>query len=217
MTYQNPRPGYRDDPAGVRAFFAARAATWNERFPEDGPRFAAAIAELGLRPGQFVLDAGCGTGRALPLLRAAVGPTGRVLGVDLTPEMLQEAAAQADFAELAAADVLRLPLAEATVDAVFGSGLVSHLTDPVAGFRELARVTRPGGLLALFYPIGRAALAAKHGRTLTPEDVRTEPNLRAALATAGWELTGYDDQADRFLAVARRMSSRRVSSHPPAL
>ncbi|MER5636857.1 class I SAM-dependent methyltransferase [Kitasatospora sp. NPDC002227] len=195
---------YRSDLAGIREFFAARAAGWESRFPDDGPLFAAAISELGLQAGQFVLDAGCGTGRALPLLRAAVGPSGRVLGVDLTPEMIAVATAHSALAELAVADVGHLPLPDRAVDAVFGSGLVSHLTDPVAGFTELARVTRPGGLLALFYPIGRAALAAKHGRTLSPDDIRTEPRLRRALATAGWRLTSYHDPADRFLAVAVR-------------
>jgi len=64
-----------------RAFFAPRAATWEERFPDDDPAYAAAVAEVGLRAGQTALDAGCGTGRALPHLRAAVGPGGRVLAV----------------------------------------------------------------------------------------------------------------------------------------
>ncbi|MFC8887518.1 methyltransferase domain-containing protein, partial [Streptomyces cinereoruber] len=75
-----------DDPTRVREFFGARAADWDGRFPDDGPAYAAAVAELGLRPGGSVLDAGCGTGRALPPLRAAVGPSGTVVGVDLTPE-----------------------------------------------------------------------------------------------------------------------------------
>ncbi|MGF1432535.1 SAM-dependent methyltransferase, partial [Kitasatospora sp. LaBMicrA B282] len=58
--------------ARTRDFFAARAAGWEERFPDDGPRYAAAVAELAPPPGGAVLDAGCGTGRALPALRAAV-------------------------------------------------------------------------------------------------------------------------------------------------
>ena len=77
--------------AETRAFFAPRAATWEERFPDDDPAYAAAVAEVGLAAGQTALDAGCGTGRALPHLRAEVGPDGRVLGFDLTPEMLATA------------------------------------------------------------------------------------------------------------------------------
>ncbi|GAA0689991.1 class I SAM-dependent methyltransferase [Kitasatospora atroaurantiaca] len=195
---------YEAEPARTREFFAARAADWDTRFPDDGPRYAAAIAELGLRPGQFVLDAGCGTGRALPLLRAAVGPDGTVLGLDLTPEMLRQAAAHHSEAHLVTADVGRLPLRDGVLDAVFGAGLISHLPDPPANLRELARATRPGGLLALFHPIGRAALAARHGREITPDDLRAEPNLRPLLTAGGWELTSYVDTDDRFLALATR-------------
>jgi len=195
---------YEAESARTREFFAARAADWDARFPDDGPRYAAAISELGLRPGQFVLDAGCGTGRALPLLRAAVGPDGTVLGLDLTPEMLRQATAHRSEAHLVNADVGRLPLRDGVLDAVFGAGLISHLPDPPANLRELARATRPGGLLALFHPIGRAALAARHGREITPEDLRAEPNLRPLLAGSGWLLTGYVDTDDRFLALATR-------------
>jgi hypothetical protein len=67
-------------PDETRAFFAPRAASWEERFPGDDPAYAAAVADLGLRAGQTALDAGCGTGRALPHLRRAVGPGGVVLG-----------------------------------------------------------------------------------------------------------------------------------------
>src|SRR5215207_9933441 len=79
--------------AESRAFFGARAATWDTRFGDDLPAYAAAVAESGLRPGWSVLDVGCGTGRALPALRAAVGPEAAVIGVDLTPQMLAVARA----------------------------------------------------------------------------------------------------------------------------
>ncbi|MGO4430123.1 class I SAM-dependent methyltransferase, partial [Streptomyces sp. MCAF7] len=140
--------------AEVRDFFTPRAAEWDTRFPDDGPAYAAAVADLGLRPGDAVLDAGCGTGRALPALRAAVGPTGTVLGADATPAMLS-AAVHADRhrdAALALTDVTRLPLRDSCLDAVFGAGLISHLPEPEAGLRELARVVRPQGRLALFHP-----------------------------------------------------------------
>lgn len=197
-----------DDPTQVREFFGARAADWDSRLPDDGPAYAAAVADLGLRPGDAVLDAGCGTGRALPPLREAVGPTGTVIGADLTPEMLDEAvrAGRGKAATLLRADVARLPLRAGSLDAVFGAGLVSHLADPATDLRELARVVRPGGRLALFHPIGRAALAARHGRRITADDLRAEPNLRVVLAGSGWELGSYVDEDDRYLALAVRRS-----------
>ncbi|MFC0844641.1 class I SAM-dependent methyltransferase [Streptomyces noboritoensis] len=195
-----------DDHMHVQEFFGARAADWDSRFPDDGPAYAAAVAELGLRPGAAVLDAGCGTGRALPPLRDAVGPSGMVLGLDLTPEMLEAAvrAGRDRAGQLALGDVARLPLRTGALDAVFGAGLISHLPEPEANLRELARVVRPGGQLALFHPIGRAALAARQGRQIAPDDLRAEPQLRPLLAGAGWRMVSYVDEDARFLAIAVR-------------
>ncbi|MFD7098903.1 class I SAM-dependent methyltransferase [Streptomyces xanthophaeus] len=197
-----------EDHTHVQEFFGARAADWDRKFPSDGPAFATAVAEFGLRPGDRVLDAGCGTGRALTPLRAAVGPSGLVLGADLTPQMLTAAQQAGRTAEgaLLLADVARLPLRDAALDAVFAAGLIAHLPDPGPNLRELARVVRPGGRLALFHPIGRAALAARHGRELTPQDMRAEHNLGPLLAGSGWEMTSYADEDERFLVVALRTS-----------
>ncbi len=195
-----------DDHTHVQEFFGTRAADWDSRFPDDGPAYASAVADLGLREGDRVLDAGCGTGRALTPLRAAVGATGVVVGVDLTPAMLQAAvgAGRDRDGRLLLADVAALPLRSGSLDAVFAAGLIAHLPRPDQNLRELARVVRPGGTLALFHPIGRAALAARQGRTITPDDLRAEPNLRPLLAGSGWRMTSYVDEDTRFLALAVR-------------
>ncbi|WP_381790088.1 class I SAM-dependent methyltransferase [Streptomyces niveus] len=194
------------DHTHVQEFFGVRAADWDARFPDDGPAYAGAVAEMGLRPGARVLDAGCGTGRALTALRATVGPRGTVLGADLTPEMLTAAVRSGRDAAgaLLLADVARLPLRPHCLDAVFAAGLIAHLPDPATNLRELARVVRPGGRLALFHPVGRAALAARQGRRITPDDLRAEGMLRPLLAGAGWRLLSYVDEDDRFLALAVR-------------
>ncbi|MFJ9743028.1 class I SAM-dependent methyltransferase [Streptomyces sp. NPDC101166] len=192
-----------DDHTHVQEFFATRAADWDRKFPDDGPAYAAAVTEIGLREGDRVLDAGCGTGRALPPLRAAVGASGAVVGADLTPAMLEAAVRHRDGG-LLLADVAALPLRSGSLDAVFGAGLISHLPQPGSSLRELARVVRPGGTLALFHPIGRAALAARHGRQITADDLRAEANLRPLLAGSGWRMTSYVDEDSRYLALAVR-------------
>jgi SAM-dependent methyltransferase len=192
--------------ADTRAFFGSRAATWDAKFGDDLPAYRAAVAEAGIRRGGVAVDVGCGTGRALPPLREAVGPEGSVIAVDLTPEMLAAACPRSITARAALilADARSLPFADASADAIFAAGLVNHLPDSGAGLRELARVTRPGGLLVLFHPSGRAALAARHGRVLSPGELLAEGTLRRCTAATGWQLTAYDDAPHRFFALAQR-------------
>ncbi len=190
----------------TREFFGPRAAAWDEKFPDDGPVYAAAVAALGPLAGTVALDAGCGTGRAVEPLREAVGPGGLVIGADATPEMLAAAAkaGRASLAALVLTDTAQLPLPDATVQAVFAAGLLPHVPDPVAALRELARVTRTGGRLAIFHPIGRAVLAARHGRDLSPDDVLDPANIGPALKAAGWTAEAIEDSDDRYLTIARR-------------
>jgi GMP synthase-like glutamine amidotransferase/SAM-dependent methyltransferase len=193
--------------SATRTFFTPRAATWEQRFAADAPRYAAAVVRMGLRPGRRALDVGCGSGRALPALRAEVGAEGMVLGVELTPAMLTAAAKEgrADLARLLMADACRLPLAAGAVDGIFSAGLVDHVPDPAAALREWARVTAMGGVLLLFHPSGRAERAARHGRPLDPDDLLAEENLRPALHAAGWSLDCYEDASRHFLARAVRV------------
>lgn len=201
MTDQPDEP----DLAAVRAFFAPRAQPWEERFPDDDPRYQAAVADLHPPPGSTVLDIASGTGRVLPFLRSAVGSAGRVLAVDVTPEMLQVARAKGRgrVAALLLADGLHLPLVAASVDAVFAAGYLSHVPNSAA-LVELARVTRPYGRLAIFHPISRAALAARQGREVAPDDPLDPSVLAPALAASGWRAESFDDGPDRYLALAVR-------------
>ena len=192
----------------TRAFFACRASSWDSKFGDDLPAYCAAVAEAGIRRSGVVIDVGCGTGRALPPLREAVGPAGTVIALDVTPEMLDAArpAVQLAGATMVIADARALPFADGSADAIFAAGLVNHLPDTHEGLRELARVTSPGGLLVLFHPSGRAALAARHGHALSADEPLSAGPLRRSTAATGWELTAYEDAPHRFFAVARRTS-----------
>jgi 2-polyprenyl-3-methyl-5-hydroxy-6-metoxy-1,4-benzoquinol methylase len=105
-----------------------------------------------LRPGQTVLDVGCGPGTITVDLARRVAP-GAVLGIDLSPAPLDEARALAEAEQVAVSfavgDVYALDAPDASFDVVHAHQLLQHLTDPVAALRELARVCRPGGLLAV--------------------------------------------------------------------
>jgi len=192
--------------AQTQAFFGCRAATWDTKFGDDLPAYRAAVARAGIRRDGVAVDVGCGTGRALPPLRDAVGPAGAVIALDVTPEMLAAARqkAAAAGAALVLADARALPLSDGCADAIFAAGLVNHLPDTEAGLRELARVTRPGGRLVLFHPSGRAALAARRGHVLSPDEPLAHRPLRRATQATGWVLTAYDDAPHWFFALAER-------------
>ncbi len=114
----------------------------------------APVALLDLRHGETVLDLGSGPGLDAFLAAREVGPGGRVIGVDMTPAMLERARAGASAAGLAQVEFRRgrleaLPVEDASVDAVTSNCVINLVPDKAAVFREIARVLRPGGRLVI--------------------------------------------------------------------
>ncbi len=105
-----------------------------------------------LRPGLDLLDVGCGPGTITVDLAARVAP-GRVVGLDVSPDPLGEARAAAERAGVPVTfdvgDVYALDLPDHSFDVVHAHQVLQHLTDPVAALREMARVCRPGGVVAV--------------------------------------------------------------------
>ncbi len=107
-----------------------------------------------LRPGQAVLDIGCGPGTITADLAELVGPEGRVVAVDTSAEVLERAAeyvaGRGPAAEVVfeQADVHRLPYRDGEFDVVHAHQVLQHVADPVAALREMRRVTAPGGVVA---------------------------------------------------------------------
>lgn len=108
----------------------------------------AAVRASAVGPGDAVIDVACGTGKLAEALAERVGPFGRVLAVDLAPGMIAEAMAHhRDLVQLefTVGDALALPAPDASFDAATIAFGLRNLPDFAAGFRELARVVRPGG------------------------------------------------------------------------
>lgn len=101
------------------------------------------------RPGERVLDAACGTGIVARLVRPLVGASGRIVGVDFDPLMLEVAKTLAPDIEWQQGDLRKLPFPEAAFDLVVCQQGLQFLPDRVVALREMHRVLRPGGRLVL--------------------------------------------------------------------
>ncbi len=115
-----------------------------------------AIASL--KPGEVVLDLGSGGGFDVFIAGSKVGPTGRAIGVDMTPDMLTKARRNIepyrtrtglDNVEFRLGEIEHLPVADATVDVVISNCVINLSPDKPQVWREIARVLKPGGRVAI--------------------------------------------------------------------
>lgn len=154
------------------------------------------VAIASLKTGQTVLDLGAGAGFDAFLAARAVGPTGKVIGVDMTSEMVAKARANAKKGGYSQVDfrlgeIEALPVADATVDVIISNCVINLCPDKRPVYREAFRVLRPGGRIAVSDVVAREELPdavkqdlALHSGCLSGATVVTE--LEKILRDAGF-------------------------------
>lgn len=160
---QAARSGLSSQHAGVRAVAEAfgYSAAELSSIPAEanlGLSCGNPTAFASLKPGEVVVDLGSGGGLDVFLAAQRVGPTGRAIGIDMTEAMIELARKNAQTAdrgqpppnvEFHLAPIDRLPLPAASVDCVISNCVINLAVDKPAVFREIARVLKPGGRLAI--------------------------------------------------------------------
>ncbi len=155
------RAGLSSDRDGVRAVAQAFGYTAEQlaAIPAEanlGLSCGNPTAFASLRPGETVVDLGCGGGLDVFLAARQVGPAGKAVGIDMTEDMVALARRNAARSnpppanvEFHLATIDRLPLPDATADCVISNCVINLVPDKPAAFREIARVLKPGGRLAV--------------------------------------------------------------------
>jgi SAM-dependent methyltransferase len=168
-----------------------------------------------LRPGETVIDLGSGAGFDCFLAAKRVGRDGRVIGVDMTPEMVAKARNNArrvgaDNVDFRLGEIERLPVPDASADVILSNCVINLSPDKGAVFREAFRVLKPGGRLAISDVVATATMPtelASNLEALTGCVAGAAPiaALRAMLAEAGFEAIAIEPRKGSEEIIGRCM------------
>jgi len=192
----------------LQEYFDQLAPTWDKELTRERlKRLGNIVKELGIKPGYYVLDIGSGTGVLLSFLTAEVGDEGKIVALDFSAEMLVQAQAKnfPPMVGLAQADVLAIPLADSSMDLAICNSAFPHFGDKVKALKEIARVLKNNGRLAICHTMSREMLNRLHqsiGGIIASDLLPDEFQLRGLIKQAGLKITRFEDKPQQYLVVA---------------
>jgi ubiquinone/menaquinone biosynthesis C-methylase UbiE len=194
----------------LQEYFDQLASTWdNESSPERLKSLGKIVKQLGIKPEYLVLDIGSGTGVLLPFLIEELDDEGKIIALDFSAEMLVQAQAKnfPPIVGFAQADVLNIPLPDNSVDLAICNSAFPHFDDKGKALKEIARVLRTNGRVAICHTMSREMINQLHqsiGGVVANDLLPDEFDLRGLIKQAGLTVTHFEDGPDRYLVIAEK-------------
>ena len=201
MALQFPATRRAPDPSAALAQYRRRAGSYDTELALFEPIRVDAIARLGLRRGDAVLDVGCGTGLSVELLLDRIGKGGRIVGIEQCPEMLDQARERVELHQWRNVDLVCAPAAKAKVP-VLADAALFHFTHDV--LRERAAI---GNVLSHLKPGARVVASG-----LQWAAPWAWPTNAFVLLAAMYSVTSFDGLGQPWDLLARRLADVEVQT-----
>lgn len=191
-----------------RHFFDSRAAKWDEKPTADQAHLERLLLPFvyELRGVRDVLDVGTGSGILVSIL-VGLAPEARVVGLDLSGEMVTRARSKHPTVPFVQGDVHALPFAPCSFDFSLCCACFPHFEDRSKALEEIHQALRPGGWLLILHAASRATINGIHvtvGGPVARDLLPPTKEMVTLLTRAGFEEIGIEEGEDRYLAWGRR-------------